>query len=130
MAANAKGFMDQVSSGTSNLSGATGDRCLDPIAQIAQIEANPLFQQLVIERTRLGRTLSIVMATAYFSFILCVAFVPGTLGTPLSTSTVVTWGILVGLGLIGLGFLLTAAYVFRANSRFDHLSEKLLENLK
>lgn len=134
MAADAEGNVGETgraaTSGSSTTKANLGNRDGQLLAQIARIENNPLFKQLDRERTRLGCTLSVVMAGVYFGFILCVAFLPRALGTPLSAGTVVTWGILVGLGIIAFGFLLTVAYVYLANSRFDRLSEKLLEDLK
>jgi uncharacterized membrane protein (DUF485 family) len=43
---------------------------------------------------------------------------------------VVTWGVLIAIGLIALGFALTAIYVSRANSRFDLLKQQLLEEVR
>lgn len=94
------------------------------------IQDHPAFRQLVSERARLGVGMSIVMAAAYFAYILTVAFWPRLLGHPLWNGTVITWGVLIGVGLIALGFLLTAVYVRRANSRFDRLSQLLLEDLR
>jgi uncharacterized membrane protein (DUF485 family) len=94
------------------------------------IQNHPAFKQLASERARLGVGMSIVMATTYFTYILTVAFWPRLLGLPLWDGTVITWGFLIGVSLIGLGFLLTAIYVRRANSRFDRLSQHLLEDLR
>ncbi|WP_426419719.1 DUF485 domain-containing protein [Bradyrhizobium genosp. A] len=94
------------------------------------IQDHPTFRQLASERTRLGVSMSIVMAAAYFAYILTIAFWPRLLGHPLWDGTVITWGVLIGVGLIALGFLLTAVYVRRANSRFDSLSQLLLEDLR
>lgn len=95
-----------------------------------QIQDLPAFRQLANERIRFGAGMSIGMAAAYFSYILTIAFWPRLLGLPLWNGTVVTWGFLIGVGLIALGFVLTAAYVGRANSRFDHLSQRLLEEVQ
>jgi uncharacterized membrane protein (DUF485 family) len=94
------------------------------------IQNHPAFRQLASERARLGVGMSIVMAGTYFAYILTIAFRPQLLGHPLWSGTVITWGVLIGLGLIALGFLLTAVYVRRANSRFDRLSQLLLEDLR
>lgn len=94
------------------------------------IQNHPAFRQLASERTRLGVSMSIVMAAAYFAYILTIAFWPRLLGHPLWDGTVITWGVLVGVGLIAFGFLLTAVYVQRANSRFDQLGQILLEDLR
>jgi uncharacterized membrane protein (DUF485 family) len=94
------------------------------------IQNHPAFRQLTTERTRLGFGMSLVMAATYFAYILTVAFWPWLLGHPLWSGTVITWGVLIGIGLIALGFLLTAVYVRRANSRFDPLSQLLQEDLR
>jgi uncharacterized membrane protein (DUF485 family) len=95
-----------------------------------QIQDIPAFRQLANERTRFGAGMSIGMAAAYFSYILTIAFWPRLLGLPLWNGTVITWGFPIGVGLIALGFVLTAVYVERANSRFDHLSQRLLEEVQ
>jgi uncharacterized membrane protein (DUF485 family) len=94
------------------------------------IQDHPAFKRLARERARLGVGMSIVMAAAYFAYILTIAFWPRLLGHPLWSGTVITWGQLIGVGLIALGFVLTAIYVRRANSRFDQLSQLLLEDLR
>ncbi len=100
------------------------------MSKMERIRAHPAYRQLSAERLRLGLSLSGVMATAYFAFILTVAFRPQALGTPLGEGTVMTWGLVAGVGVIALGFLLTAFYVVWANSRFDALSERLAEDVR
>jgi uncharacterized membrane protein (DUF485 family) len=70
------------------------------------------------------------MAVAYFSYILVVAFRPDVLGVPLGPDSVMTWGLLAGVGVIGFGFVLTALYVLYANARFDALTRQLKEALQ
>ncbi|WP_050419491.1 DUF485 domain-containing protein [Bradyrhizobium tropiciagri] len=94
------------------------------------IQNNPTFRQLATERSRLGAGMSIVMAAAYFAYIMTIAFWPRLLGHPLWSGTVITWGVLIGVGLIALGFVLTALYVRRANSRFDRLNQLLKEDFR
>ncbi|HYZ24518.1 MAG TPA: DUF485 domain-containing protein [Rhodopila sp.] len=100
------------------------------MSRIEHIKAHPTYRQLSVERLRLGLSLSAMMAGTYFAYILTVAFWPQALGTPLAQDTVMTWGLLAGVGIIALGFLLTALYVVRANSRFDALSERLAEDVR
>jgi uncharacterized membrane protein (DUF485 family) len=97
---------------------------------LQSIQNHRAFRQLASERTRLGVGMSIVMAGTYFGYILTIAFRPRLLGHPLWSGTVITWGVLIGIGLIALGFLLTAVYVRRANSRFDPLSRLLQEDFR
>lgn len=100
------------------------------MSRLETIRTHPAYQELSAERLRLGLWLSAVMAGAYFAFILTVAFRPHVLGTRLGEGTVMTWGLLVGVGVIALGFLLTAFYVVWANLRFDPLSERLAEDVR
>ncbi|MBV8106780.1 MAG: DUF485 domain-containing protein [Hyphomicrobiales bacterium] len=89
------------------------------------IQRNPKYQQLVADRSSLGRTLSIAMIVIYFGFILLVAFAPGFLGASL-TGGVTTVGIVVGLLVIVAAFLLTAFYVVRANGTYDALTQDII----
>ena len=97
---------------------------------LQQIQDQPAFRQLARERTRFRAGMSVGMAAAYFTYILTIAFCPQALGLPLWNGTIITWGILIGVGLIALGFVMTAVYVRRANSRFDHLNQRLMEEVR
>lgn len=98
-------------------------------ALIERIQRHPAYHQLAAERTRLGHSLAVITALAYFAFILTVALRPSALGTPLYDGAVMTWGVVVGAGLLSLGFVLTAIYVAVANARFDTLSQRLREDV-
>ncbi|MBR0800326.1 DUF485 domain-containing protein [Bradyrhizobium jicamae] len=95
-----------------------------------RIQDHPAFRQLASERTRFGVGMSVAMAAVYFAYILTIAFWPRLLGLPLWSGTVITWGVLIGVGLIALGLALTAVYVRRANTRFDYLNQRLLEEVQ
>ncbi len=90
------------------------------------IQRNPKYQQLVRERSALGRTLSIAMLIIYFGFILLVAYAPKLLGEPLGTG-VMTIGIPIGLIVIVSAFVLTGIYVRRANAEYDPLIRQIVE---
>jgi uncharacterized membrane protein (DUF485 family) len=98
----------------------------------ARISSHPTFRRLCLERNCLGLSLAVVMATAYFAYILTVAFRPDLLGTPIEDKdgAVLTWGLAVGVALLGLGFVLTLIYVLVANTRLDGLSRRLREDLR
>ena len=89
------------------------------------IQRNPKYQQLVAERSSLGRSLSIAMIVIYFGFILLVAFAPGFLGASL-TGGVTTVGIPIGILVILSAFALTAFYVVRANGTYDALTQDIV----
>src|SRR5919107_6119592 len=89
---------------------------------------NPRFQELVRERTSFAWTLSIVMLVIYYGFILLVAFGKGFLATKIGGG-VTSIGIVIALLVIISAFVLTGIYTFRANSRFDELTENLTREL-
>jgi len=99
-------------------------------AAYAKIRRNPKFIELVQQRNRLARTLTVVMLVFYFGFILLVAFAPGFLGIPISEGSVTTIGIPVGLLVIVSAFVLTGIYVGKANTTFDNLNQQILEESK
>ena len=88
------------------------------------ISADPRFQELVRARNSLAYVLSALMMAAYLAFILLVAFNKPLLATKVAGTT--SLGILLGLVLIIVAFLLTAIYVIRANGRFDELNTALV----
>ncbi len=95
-------------------------------SSLEAIQNNPKYQQLVAERSSLGRLLSAAMIVIYFGFILLVAFAPGFLGASL-TGGVVTVGIVLGLLVIVSAFLLTGIYVSRANGTYDALTRQIVK---
>jgi len=98
--------------------------------QVDAIKNDPNFIKLVTTRSKFAWKLTIAMLVVYFSFILTIAFSPETLGTPLSSDTVTTVGIPVGIIIIIFAFMLTGIYVRRANSEFDDLTTKIKEKAK
>ena len=98
-------------------------------ASYESIERSPAFQELVTRRTSFGWTLSGLVFVLYFGFILLVAFAPKFLGTPIG-SGVMTIGIPVGLLVIVSAFVLTGIYVRKANSEYDALVRRIVEEAK
>ncbi|MBE0499037.1 MAG: DUF485 domain-containing protein [Campylobacterales bacterium] len=98
--------------------------------QVESIKNDPNFQELVSKRSRFAWTLTAAILIVYFSFILLLAYSPGTLGTPLSEDAVTTVGIPVGVAIIVFAFALTGIYVRRANSEFDALTQKIKDKAK
>jgi uncharacterized membrane protein (DUF485 family) len=95
------------------------------MSDLERMRAHPAFRSLARQRALLGWGLAGTMTTAYFAFILCVAFRPGLLGTPVAEGWTTSWGVVVGVGVIALGLALTVAYVTCANARFDALGRLL-----
>jgi uncharacterized membrane protein (DUF485 family) len=97
------------------------------VSSLAKIEQDPNYQELVRRRSSLGWMLSLIMLIIYFGFILLVAYAPKFLGTPIGTG-VTTIGIPIGLSVIVLAFVLTGIYVRKANSSYDVLIRKIVED--
>lgn len=97
---------------------------------VQRIKNNSDYQELVSKRTSFSIKLTLLMLAVYFAFILTIAFNPSLLGTPLSSDSVTTIGIPLGIAIIIFAFALTGVYTQRANSEFDDLTNKLKESLK
>ena len=97
---------------------------------VEKIKANPDYQELVKKRTGFSIKLSIAMLVVYFTFILTIAFSPSVLGTPISSDSVTTIGIPIGIVIIIFAFILTGIYTSRANGEFDDLTNKIKNTIK
>lgn len=97
-------------------------------AQVEKIKSMPQFKQLVSERSKFAWTLAVIMFIAYYGFILSVAFNPDFF--KIEAIGIITIGFPVAIGLILLAFTLTAVYVYRANSRFDELTQQVIDEVK
>jgi len=97
---------------------------------VDKIKNNPDYQELVSKRSSFSIKLSIAMLVVYFTFILTIAFSPDTLGTPISSDSVTTIGIPIGIAIIIFAFVLTGIYTKRANGEFDDLSNKIKQAIK
>jgi uncharacterized membrane protein (DUF485 family) len=89
---------------------------------------NPKFQELVSSRNTFGWTLGILMLIIYFGFILLVAYDKSLLAEKVGGGTT-SLGIVLGLAVIVIAFILTAIYVVRANGRYDELTRELKEEM-
>jgi uncharacterized membrane protein (DUF485 family) len=80
---------------------------------------NPQFTALVRKRRAFSWGLTGLMLSAYFAFILSLAFNANWLGVPVTQGEPMTWGFPVGFGMFIFTFALVAIYVARANSVHD-----------
>ncbi len=93
----------------------------------SKIQNNPKYHQLIKERDTLAWTLTALVLVIYFGFILLVAFAPGLLTQPISATSVIPVGMLVGVGVIVASVVLTGVYVYRANTVFDPLIHEIIQ---
>ena len=91
---------------------------------VQRIATHHIYQKLKASRSALGWGLAAAMMAVYYGFILLVAFNKPLLATRLGDG-VMTLGMPIGLFVIVFTVVITAIYVWRANSEFDRLSEEL-----
>ena len=96
----------------------------DPM--VARIEANPVYQELKRKRSSFGWILTILMLVVYYGFIGLIAFDKEFLARPIGGG-VTTLGIPIAFGVIIFTIVITGLYVRRANSEYDRLTAKILE---
>ncbi len=97
---------------------------------VEKIRNHPKYKELVSKRSSFGMVLSILMLTAYYAFILVIAFNPKLLAIKIAEGSVISVGIPVGILLILFSFALTGIYVVRANGEFDRLNNEIKEEFK
>jgi uncharacterized membrane protein (DUF485 family) len=99
-----------------------------PELSASRIQNNPKYHQLIKERDTLAWTLTVLVLVIYFGFILAVAFAPEFLTRPISATSVIPVGMLIGVGVIVASVVLTGIYVYRANSTFDPLIREIIQD--
>jgi uncharacterized membrane protein (DUF485 family) len=96
---------------------------------VARVKGNPKFHQLVSARRSFAWLLAAIMLAIYFGFILVLAFDKSLLAVKIGSS-IISWGMPIGLGVIVSAFVLTGIYVRRANAQFDRLNREIVEESK
>ena len=96
----------------------------DPLDRIT---ANPKFLEFVAMRSKYSIIMAIVSASAYYGFILLVAFNKEFLAQKIGEGYTMSIGVPIGVGVIVFTILLTWIYVRRANSEFDSINEALIK---
>ncbi|MBK6355572.1 MAG: DUF485 domain-containing protein [Betaproteobacteria bacterium] len=92
-----------------------------------RITANPKFLEFVAMRSKYSIIMAIVSASAYYGFILLVAFNKEFLAQKIGEGYTMSIGVPIGVGVIVFTILLTWIYVRRANSEFDSINEALIK---
>jgi uncharacterized membrane protein (DUF485 family) len=93
----------------------------------SKIQKNPKYHQLIKERDTLAWSLTALVLVIYFGFTLLVAFAPEFLTRPISATSVIPVGLLLGVGVIVASVVLTGIYVRRANTTFDPLIDEIIK---
>lgn len=95
---------------------------------VSRVKNDPNFIELEAKRNKLGWTLALWMLGIYYGFVLIVAFAKPVLAVKIYS--VVTLAFPIGLGVILSAIIITGIYVSRANSEFDALTRKIVENAR
>jgi uncharacterized membrane protein (DUF485 family) len=92
----------------------------------SKILNNPKYLALIKARDSLQWTLSVLVLVIYFGFILLVALAPGFITHPISETSVIPIGLLIGVGVILAAIALTGIYVVRANNTYDPMIQEII----
>ena len=93
-------------------------------SMLERIANSPSYKALRGKRLRFGWMLTIAMLLVYYGFITVIAFRKDLLAIPMGEG-VMTWGIPIGFGVILFTIVVTAIYVFRANSEYDEMTAQV-----
>lgn len=93
----------------------------------SKIQNNPKYLQLVKQRDTLSWTLSALVFIMYFGFTLMIAFTPDIITQPISDTSVIPLGMILGVGVIVASALLTGVYVYKANGTFDPIVQEIVQ---
>jgi uncharacterized membrane protein (DUF485 family) len=92
---------------------------------IATLTASGDYRALIHQRHRVVWPLLCLTVLSYLGFILLIAFAPASLGVPVVEGGVISVGILLGLALIVLNFIITLLYVRAANRHIEPLIARI-----
>ncbi|WER50596.1 DUF485 domain-containing protein [Cupriavidus sp. WKF15] len=93
------------------------------------IREHPRFRELTARKSRLSRTLLVIVLLPYYVLLALVAFGPNTLRHLIGPGTTINVGILFAILNIVLGWTATAIYVHRANKDFDEVNSQILREV-
>lgn len=91
----------------------------------SKIHDLPEYARLTAARHRIVWPLAIVTLLGYFGLVLTIAFSPASLGQPIG-SGVTSLGVVMGLGIIFLCFIVTGIYVYYANHVIEPLTKAVI----
>lgn len=81
------------------------------------------------KRLRVCVTLSVIMVAFYSSFYLCMAYLPGFMGSRIIQSSVVTVGLVYGIASMWLAVILSGYYAWWSSRRYEVMKDALVKEL-
>ena len=113
---------------TSASAAADGARAVSPGTRTTRdVLDSPEFHELIVRRWRVSLVLTAALFVVYYGFILLVATNKPLLSMPLGSATL---GIVLGVAVILLSWVLTAVYVVWANRHYDPAVKELRDHLR
>ena len=94
-----------------------------------RVLSNPKFQSMARQKSILGWTFSAVMFGVYVVYIFLIGTDPHLFGTPVSSGSVTTIGIYIGLVVILFAVVLTGIYVYIANGKFEQTTQEVVREV-
>lgn len=91
----------------------------------SKIHDLPEYTQLTRARHRIVWPLAIITIVGYFGLVLTIAFSPASLGLPIGEG-VTSIGVVLGLSVIFLCFIVTGIYVYYANRVIEPLTQSVV----
>ncbi len=99
-----------------------------PGLRVEEVLNSSRFRKLVKNRWKVSLIMTVIILSAYFGFILTIAFNKEFLAQKIASH--LTLGLPVGIGIILFAWILTGAYVWWANNHYDQQVEELKNELK
>jgi uncharacterized membrane protein (DUF485 family) len=96
---------------------------------VRKVLSDPTFQELERKRHGFAWTLAIAILVIYYGYVAMLAWAKPFLATQIGDS-VVTYSFPIGLFVLVSAIVITTIYVQRANSEYDELTNKVVENIR
>lgn len=97
-------------------------------AMYESMRVNPKFRELCAKRGRFAWILAVIVLAMFYGFVMTVAFNPAALGQPIMEGSMLTVGVAAELFMFIFFWLLTAFYVWRANTKFDAMTQEIVQD--
>lgn len=97
-------------------------------AMYESMRVNPKFRELCAKRGRFAWILAVIVLVMFYGFVMTVAFNPAALGQQIMEGSMLTVGVAAELFMFIFFWLLTAFYVWRANTKFDAMTQEIVQD--
>jgi uncharacterized membrane protein (DUF485 family) len=95
-----------------------------------EILSNKNFHKLVAVRRWVSWLFLLVLLGSYLAFGLMSVYLPSYLARPAFAGSIIPMGIVAGYAILALTFIITLVYVWIANSYFEPLERKIIQEVE